>query len=82
MADDVRHDSARFVLVGQSGDLDALDVAAFAREGIPLVRVDPAFGPDTVIPNDNHPNALGHQKIGELIAGQIEPVLREVMASR
>jgi lysophospholipase L1-like esterase len=82
MADDVRRDGARYVLVGQSGDLDALDVAAFGREDIPLVRIDPAFGPDTLIPNDNHPNALGHHKIGELIAAQIEPLLREVIASR
>jgi GDSL-like Lipase/Acylhydrolase family len=82
MADDLRRDGARFVLVGQSGDLDALDVAAFGREGIPLVRIDPAFGPDTVIANDNHPNALGHHKIGELVAAQVEPLLREVIASR
>ena len=82
MAHDARHDGARFVLMGQDVDLQKLDMAAFEQEGISLVRIDPAFGPETLIPTDGHPNALGHRRIGELLADQIDPLLREVVASR
>src|SRR5208337_4201597 len=45
MADDVRRDGARFLLMGKDVDLERLDVAGFEREGIPLVRIGSAFGP-------------------------------------
>jgi lysophospholipase L1-like esterase len=79
LANDVRHDGARFVLMGQDVDLQKLDMAAFDQGGIPLVRIDPAFSPETLIPTDGHPNALGHRRIGELLTDQIEPLLREVL---
>jgi lysophospholipase L1-like esterase len=82
MAEDVRHDGARFVLAGEDADMQALDLAALERQGIPLVHIDSDFGQDRVVPNDGHPNALGHHFIGGLLADQIEPLLREVMASR
>jgi lysophospholipase L1-like esterase len=82
LADEVRGDGARFALVGLGGDTHALDEPAFARQGIPLVHIDAALSPETLIPNDYHPNALGHFRIAELIAAQIEPLLRQVMASR
>jgi len=85
MADDVRSDGARFMLMGEDADLNQLDVAAFEQEGIPVTRVDPAFGPDSeklFAPHDGHPNALGHRQIGELLADQIEPLLQQVIVSR
>src|SRR5271166_1910779 len=83
MADDVRRDGARFLLMGKDVDLERLDVAGFEREGIPLVRIGSAFGPDTLVPHDlMHPNAAGHRRIGELLADQIEPLLREVLQER
>jgi lysophospholipase L1-like esterase len=82
LADEVRADRARFALVGQGGDLHALDVPTFERQGIPLVHIDGALGPETVVPNDYHPNAMGHRRIAELIAAHVEPMLREVMAAR
>lgn len=79
MADDVRRNGARFVLMGQDVDLRKLDVAAFEAQGIPLVRIDWAFSPNTLIPNDGHPNATGHREIAGLLTDQIEPLLREVL---
>ena len=82
MADDVRSDGARFMLMGEDADLNQLDVAAFEQEGIPVTRVDPAFGPDSdtlFVPHDGHPNAVGHRRIGELLADQIEPLVRQVL---
>ncbi|WP_375488303.1 hypothetical protein [uncultured Mycobacterium sp.] len=82
MADDVRHDGGRFVLMGKDVDLQKLDMPAFKQRGIPLVRIDPAFSPNTLIANDGHPKALGHRRIGELLTYQLEQPLREVIASR
>ena len=85
MADDARSEGARFVLMGEDVDLNQLDLAAFDQQGIPLIRVDPAFTPDSeklFVPHDGHPNALGHRRIGELLADQLEPLLRQVTVSR
>jgi lysophospholipase L1-like esterase len=82
MADDVRHDGARFVLMGKQVDVQKLDMPAFEQQGIPFFRIDPAFSKETLIANDGHPNALGHHRIGELLANQIEPLLREVLQAK
>ncbi|MDI3315332.1 MAG: SGNH/GDSL hydrolase family protein [Mycobacterium sp.] len=82
MADEVRRDGARFVLMGQDFDLQQLDMPAFEAQGIPLVRIDPALVPENLIPNDGHPNATGHRQIAELLTDQIEPLLREVLEAK
>jgi lysophospholipase L1-like esterase len=82
MCDEVRHDGARFVLAGEDADLQTLDEGAFEQDGIPLVHIDSDFGNQRVVPNDGHPNVLGHQLIGHELAEQIEPVLRDIIASR
>ncbi|MBS4730668.1 SGNH/GDSL hydrolase family protein [Mycobacterium sp. SM1] len=82
MADDVRRDGARFVLMGQDFDLQKLDMPAFEQQGIPLIRIDAALVPENLIPNDGHPNATGHHQIAELLTDQIEPLLREVLEAK
>ncbi|MFP3899388.1 MAG: SGNH/GDSL hydrolase family protein [Acidimicrobiia bacterium] len=79
MAEDVRADGAGFVLIGQDGDLGALDLAAFDRDLIQVVRIDEALKEpgDVLIPNDGHPNELGHERIAALLADAFAPRLEE-----
>ncbi|HEX6237046.1 MAG TPA: SGNH/GDSL hydrolase family protein [Acidimicrobiales bacterium] len=79
MAEDVRADGAGFVLIGQDGDLGALDLAAFDREMIQVVRIDEALEEpgEVLIPNDGHPNELGHERIAALLADALAPRLEE-----
>jgi lysophospholipase L1-like esterase len=80
LAADVRADGAGFVLVGHSNDLGALDLPAFDRDGIEIMRTDAALtDPDNqLIPNDGHPNELGHRRIAEVLADQLQPRLEEM----
>src|SRR5918997_1553279 len=80
LAADVRADGAGFVLVGHSNDLGALDLPAFDRDGIEIMRTDAALtDPDNeLIPNDGHPNELGHRRIADVLADQLQPRLEEM----
>ena len=81
LGEDVQTDGARFVLIGRDADLAALDVTAFDRAGIETVGIEGALtDPSRVlIPNDGHPNELGHERIAELLAGELEPRLQELV---
>jgi hypothetical protein len=66
LASEVQQDGARLVIVTQDTDLSGLDVGAFEREGINIVRVDQALGPNqnaVRFPNDGHFNARGHRAV-------------------
>jgi hypothetical protein len=81
LAADVRADGAAFVLVGHGNDLGALDLPAFDRDGVETMRIDAALtDPESVlIPNDGHPNELGHRRIAEVLADQLQPRLEEMV---
>jgi lysophospholipase L1-like esterase len=81
LARDVGDDGGRFVLVGRDGDLGALDVAGLTSDGIPTVGIEAALTrqDEVLIPNDGHPNELGHARIAELLADELQPGLEELM---
>jgi lysophospholipase L1-like esterase len=79
MADDVRRDGARFVLLIDSADLAPLDGAALRAAGIEILPADAPFGPDQTpyrFPNDGHLNAAGHQKMADFLAPRLAADLR------
>ncbi len=66
LASEVQQDGAQFVIVTQDVDLAGLDVGALEQQGINIVRVDQALGPnqDAVrFPNDGHFDARGHRAV-------------------
>lgn len=70
----VRADGAGFMLIGHQSDLGQLDVGAFEREGIDLVPIDPAPGPDgspVRFANDGHLNEQGHERVAEILVGPV-----------
>lgn len=72
-----RADEAQFLLVGEA-DLELLDVASFAREAIPLVRLEPALTPgegDVRFANDGHLTELGHRRVAELLAPHLAEMI-------
>ena len=81
MAADVRADGAAFVLVGHGNDLGALDLPAFDRAGIETMRIDEALTDpgSALIPNDGHPNEVGHRRIADVLADQLQPRLEEMV---
>lgn len=80
LAADVRGDGAAFALVGYSDDVEALDVAAFARDGIETIPIDDALTEPSriLVPNDGHPNELGHRRIADVLADQLQPRLESL----
>ena len=78
LAREVQESGARFVMVASDADLARLDVPAFLAAGIRILRTQPVLGSDQRayrIPNDGHLNRSGHQKVAELIAPAVEPLL-------
>jgi lysophospholipase L1-like esterase len=72
----VRQDGARFVLLIEQADLSKLDVQGFQRDGIEIIRADPALGPDPAavrFSNDGHLNELGHRRMAEVLASRLRP---------
>jgi lysophospholipase L1-like esterase len=66
LGSEVQQDGAQLVIATQDIDLAPFDVEAFQREGINIVRVDQALGPnqDAVrFANDGHFNARGHRAV-------------------
>lgn len=74
-----KDDGARFVLLADDGDLANLDVAAFQRDAIEIVRPNEVLGADQRpfrIPNDGHLNETGHRRVAELLAPRVAAMLR------
>lgn len=74
----VEGDGARFVLLVDHGDLRSLDEQRFASEGVDVVHLDEALGPDpnaVRFPNDGHLNELGHRRVADLLASRLQEVL-------
>ena len=64
-------DGARFLLLADDSDLDNLDVAAFQRDGMEIIRPNQVLGADQHryrIPNDGHLNPQGHRRVAGLLA--------------
>ena len=81
LANEVRKDGADFLLVGEGGPLSRLDLESFERAGIRVVEFDPIYGDDPEevrFHHDGHWNALGHERVANLLA----PVLAEELAAR
>jgi GDSL-like Lipase/Acylhydrolase family len=66
LASEVHQDGAQLVIATQDIDLAGLDVGAFEQQGINIVRVDQALGPNQDafrFANDGHFNARGHRAV-------------------
>lgn len=80
LAAEVRRDGAEFLLIGLGADLTALDLPALDAADIDAVPIDAAMGTDpsvTQIPNDGHPNPVGHRRIGELLVDPVAGLVQE-----
>jgi lysophospholipase L1-like esterase len=78
LASEVEQDGARPVIVTQDTDLSGLDVGAFEQEGINIVRVDQALGPNqnaVRFPNDGHFNARGHRAVASALTPPLSYLL-------
>jgi lysophospholipase L1-like esterase len=74
MAEDVRRDGARFVLLIDSADLAPLDGGALRAAGIEILPADAPLGTDQTpyrFPNDGHLNAAGHKKMADFLAPRL-----------
>ncbi|MDQ3761970.1 MAG: SGNH/GDSL hydrolase family protein [Actinomycetota bacterium] len=79
LAGEVRHDGAQFVLLADDADLERLDEAAIAADGIEVIRANEAQDPDPAASrfrNDGHLNELGHRRLAGLLAPRLAEVIR------
>ena len=84
MADDVRRDGARFVLLIDSADLAPLDGGALRAAGIEILPADAPLGADQTpyrFPNDGHLNAAGHQRMADFLAPKLAADLQPAPAA-
>ena len=74
LADDVRRDGARFVLLIDSADLGPLDQTALRAAGVEILRADEPLGSDQRpyrFPNDGHLNVEGHRRMAGFLAPRL-----------
>jgi len=79
LAAEVREEGGQFVLLGQETDLGQLDLGAFERDAIDVLRLDAALGPDPSVvrfPNDGHLNGEGHQRVADFLVAPLADWLR------
>jgi hypothetical protein len=78
LAEEVKRHGARFLVIGLPGQLAQLDLGALAKAGVPVLDfapIEPDFRALTWH-HDSHFNPEGHRRVAELLAPELEALLR------